>query len=190
MAYALQARLEGLRGKDVATARAGKKMRTFLMGALKDDPNLVDANLGLGIYNFYIDTLPPAIKVLRALGNVPGGNKELGLQQMQKAAESGDLVREEARFFLAKNYSLNRVKKYEKALAIFDQLTRDHPRNMLWVLLSADMRLRLGNAREGDQLYRKVFQDTAGKTSETDRAVHRNARDGLVRMHPAENFAE
>ncbi len=188
MAYALQARLLGLRGKDLATARAGKKMRIFLLAALKVDPNLVDANLGLGIYNYYIDNLPPAIKVLRVLGNVPGGNRDLGLQQIQKAAENGDLVREEARFYLAKNCSGDREKKYSKALEIFQQLARDHARNSLWVLLCADMRLRLGQTRDGDQLYRKVYQDTQGKTSETDRAVHRAARDRLVRMHPKEKI--
>jgi tetratricopeptide (TPR) repeat protein len=190
MAYALQARLDGLRGKDLATARAGKKMRSYLLEALKDDPNLVDANLGLGIYNYYIDTLPPAIKLLRVLGNVPGGNRELGLQQIQKAAEKGDLVRDEAMFYLAKDYSREKEKKYKKAMEIFEQLARDHPRNSLWVLLSAEMRLRLGQNLEGDQLYRKVFQDITGKTSETDRAVHRAAREGLVRRHPTERFAD
>ena len=190
MAYALQARLNGLRGKDLATARAGKKMRAFLLEALKDDPNLVDANLGLGIYNYYIDTLPPAIKLLRALGNVPGGNRELGLQQIQKAAEHGDLVRDEAMFYLAKDFSRDKEKKYNQALELFGHLARNHSHNPLWVLLSAEMRLRLGETREGDQLYRKVFQDTAGKASETDRAVHRAAHEGLARRHPTEKFAD
>jgi len=190
MAYALQARLDGLRGKDLATARAGKKMRACLLEALKEDPNLVDANLGLGIYNYYIDTLPPAIKLLRVLGNVPGGNRELGLEQIQKAAEHGDLVRDEAMFYLAKDCSRDKEKKYKKALEIFEHLARSHPRNSLWALLSAEMRLRLGETRDGDQLYRKVFQDTTGKTSETDRAVHRAAHEGLARLHPAEKFAD
>src|SRR5579884_3982097 len=40
MAYALEARLEGLRAKDLPTARAGKKMRALLLIALEHDPHL------------------------------------------------------------------------------------------------------------------------------------------------------
>lgn len=180
MAYGLQARLSGMRGKDLSTTRAGKKMRALLLSALKLDPRLTDAYLGLGTYNYFIDTLPPAIKLLRVLGNVPGGNRELGMQQIQQASEKGDLVRGEAKFFLAKNYSRESEKKYMQSLELFRELARDYPHNPLWMLLSADMQLRSGNAPEGDALFREVIKNTEGKNSETEKAVHRTAEKALA----------
>ena len=56
-AYALRARLDGLHDRDLPTARAGKKMRGLLLVALQLDPTLADAYLGLGIYNYFVDTL-------------------------------------------------------------------------------------------------------------------------------------
>lgn len=190
MAYALAARLTGLRGRDLATVRAGKKMRNCLMLALKLDSHLADAELGLGNYNYFIDTLPPAIKLLRVIGNVPGGDKDLGLRQIQHASENGDLTRSEARFYLAKNYAADGEKQYQKSLALFQGLARDYPHNPLWKLLSAEMQCRLGNSREGDALYRQVVQETRGMVTETEYAVHRAARDGYLRRHPEDKTME
>jgi Tetratricopeptide repeat len=190
MAYALDARLTGLRGKDLAAARSGKKMRTYLMLAMKLDPNLADAELGLGNYNYFIDTLPPAIKLLRILGNVPGGDKALGFRQIQHASETGDLTKGEARFYLAKNYSGDGEKQYKKALELFLGLTRDYPHNPLWKLLAAEMRYRLGDTRTADEIYRDVAQQTYGMVTETEHAVHLAARDGYLRRHPEDKTME
>ncbi len=180
MAYGLGARLSGLRGRDLSTTRAGKTMRALLLSALKLDPHLTDAYLGLGTYNYFIDTLPPAIKFLRFLGDVPGGNRELGIQQIQQASEKGDLVRGEAKFFLAKNYSRGAEKKYKQSLGLFQELARDYPHNPLWMLLSADMQLHLGNTQEGDALLGEVIKNTEGKNLEMDQAVHRTAEKALT----------
>lgn len=180
MAYGLEARLSGMRGKDLSTTRAGKKMRALLLSALKLDPRLADAYLGLGTYNYFIDTLPPAIKLLRVLGNVPGGNRELGMQQIQQASEKGDLVRGEAKFFLAKNYSRGTEKKYRQSLELFQELARDYPHNPLWTLLSADMQLHSGNTAEGNALFQEVIKSTEGKNWELDRAVHQTAEKALA----------
>jgi Tetratricopeptide repeat len=190
MAYALQARLTGMRGKDLATARAGKKMRSYLMQALKLNSHLEDAELGLGNYNYFIDTLPPAIKLLRILGNVPGGDKDLGLRQIRQASETGDLTRGEARFYLAKNYSTDGEKQYQKSLELFQGLARDYPHNPLWKLLSGDMRCRLGETREGDALFRQVGEETRGMVTETEHAVHVAAHDGYLRRHPGDKTME
>ena len=190
MAYALDARLSGLRGKDLASTRAGKKMRTLLLSALKMDPTLADANLGLGTYNYFIDTLPPAIKVLKILVNVPGGNRKMGLEQIQQAAAKGDLIRGEAKFYLAKNYSRDSERNYRQSSELFEGLAGEYPHNPLWTLLSADMLLHLGQAREGDALYREVFAKTEKMSSEPAHAVHLTAREVLARQHPNENFSE
>ena len=54
------------------TARAGKKMRTLLLQALELDPTLTDAYLGIGIYNYFVDTLSSIVKFLSIFIKLPG----------------------------------------------------------------------------------------------------------------------
>ncbi len=179
LAYALDARLAGLRGKDLSTGRAGKKMRVLLLRALKMDPNLADAYLGLGVYNYLLDTLPGTYKVFLILMALPGGSRAEGLQQLAQAAEKGELTRGEAKFYLAKNLSRTSEGKYAKSLELFQELARDFPHNPLWPLVVASLRCQLGQTREGKALYREVLEKTAGNRNETEQAVHRAARQAL-----------
>jgi tetratricopeptide (TPR) repeat protein len=184
MAYALRARLTGLRDKDLPTARAGKKMRTLLLAALAMDPKLVDAYLGVGIYNYFVDTLSAIVKVLRFFIGLPGGSRIVGLQQLQLAADKGELVRAEAKFYLAKDYSRSNEKQYAKSIKLFEELSRQYPHNPLWPMLIGSLNFRIGQRERGEAIYREVFQKTAGQKSEVDQEVHKAARQALERLHP------
>jgi tetratricopeptide (TPR) repeat protein len=184
LAYALRGRLLGMRGKDLPTAKAGKKMRELLMEAIAKDPSLVDADLGLGIYNYFVDTLPGIVKLLRWAIGLPGGSRIEGLQQLQNAAEHGPLTSGEAYFYLGKDYSLSSEKQYEKSLQSFQQLARQYPDNGLWKLLSGSVEIRLGHRQEGEQLYKNVFDQTKTRDSVAYRALHRASRLAIKRMDP------
>ena len=189
MAYALKARLIGLRGKDdLATARAGKKMRSALIKAVELDPNLKDAYLGLGIYNYFVDTLPTIVKILSIFIALPGGDRELGLKQLYDAAQQGELCAGEAKFYLAKDYSRTNEKLYGKSLQLFGELRRDYPNNPLWPLIIGSLRFRLGQTQPGEALYREVFKKTTGERGEVQQSVHRAAREALQRRHPGEKI--
>ena len=189
MAYGLKGRFYGLRDNDLPTARAGKKMRALLLTALKMDPSLEDAYLGLGIYNYFVDTLPTIVKMLKFLIGLPGGDHELGLEQLRRAADKGDLVREEATFYLAKDFSRSSEAEFGKSLELFQQLAREYPDNMLWTLLVGSLEIRLGHT-QGEDLYREAFAKTKGMQSEAGQALHREARKALVRRHPDERFED
>ena len=190
MAYALRARLEGLRDRDLPTARAGKKMRALLLRALQLDPNLTDAYLGVGIYNYFVDTLSAIVKILSWLIGLPGGSRVQGLQQLQLTAEKGDLARGEAKFYLAKDYSRANERQYERALELFQQLAREYPNNPLWSMVMGSLHCRMGHVQECETLYRQVYRQTAGKESEVNQALRRAARNTLQRRHPREKFGE
>jgi hypothetical protein len=189
MAHALQARLVGLRGKDdMRTARAGKKMRSALMKALQLDPNLKDAYAGLGIYNYFVDTLPTIIKILSIFIALPGGNRELGLKQLYDAAQQGELTCGDAKFYLAKDYSRTNEKLYGKSLQLFGELRHEYPHNPLWPLIMGSLHFRLGHTEQGEALYREVLKKTAGEKADVQQAVHRAAREALQRRHPGEKI--
>lgn len=187
-AYALRARLEGLHDRDLATARAGKKMRTHLLKALELDPSLEDANLGIGIYNYFVDTLPGIVKFLSIFIMLPGGSRTEGLQELQSCAEKGELAKGEAKFYLAKDYSRSSEKQYDKSARYFRELQQEYPDNPLWPLLVGSLDYRLGQPRKGEEIYRRVYQQTLGKNSDVDRAVHRAVSQALARQHPDQKF--
>jgi tetratricopeptide (TPR) repeat protein len=189
LAYALRARFEGLRDHDLAVARASKKMRALLLAASRADPGLVDADAGLGLYNYFVDTLPAFVKMLRFFIGLPGGSRELGLRQLRHAADQGDLVRAEAKFYLAKDFSRASERQYETSLQLFQELSREYPRNLLWKLLIGSLEVRLGRGPDGEAIYGEVLAQPARGDSEIEQALHREAEKALKRLHPEQKTA-
>jgi hypothetical protein len=187
-AYALRARLEGLRDRDLPTARAGKKMRVLLLRALSLDSSLTDAYLGVGIYNYFVDTLPGIVKFLSMFIGLPSGSRTEGLKQLQLCAEKGELGGPEAKFYLAKDYTRANEMQFEKSSRLFGQLKQQFPHNPLWPMLIGSLQFRLGKPARGEEAYREVWQRTAGKNSEVEKAVHRAASQALERLHPGQKF--
>ena len=183
LAYALRARFFGLHDDDLATARAAKRMRALLLSAREADPTLADADAGLGLYNYFVDTLPSIVKMLKFLIGLPGGNRERGLAQLHNAAEKGEWVRAEAKFYLAKNFSRPNEGQYAKSLQLFQELATEYPRNLLWKLLAGTLQVRLGHAQEGEAAYREVLAESEGNQSEVAQALHRAAQEALTRQH-------
>jgi tetratricopeptide (TPR) repeat protein len=183
LGYGLRARLEALRDHALGTARAGKKLRNLSLAALKLDPNLNDAWFGVGLYNYFVDTLPTYVKVLRFLILLPGGDRLVGLRQIQQAMDRGQLVNSEARFHLAKNYSRPLDRQYARSLELLRQMEQQYPHNPLWPLLAGSVELRLGHVKEGERLYRQVIDETAHPTSEIWKPLHQQAERALARRY-------
>lgn len=188
MSYALEARLAGLRAHDLATARAGKKMLPLLQTALQLDPQLVDADAGVGLYNYFVDTLPAIVKMLRFFIGLPAGNRALGIELMERAAQDGDFTRAEAKFYLGKDYTRRNEMQFSKALSLFQQLESQYPQNPFWQMMVASCQIRVGQNQQGEALYRRVLSESASGQTVADKAVHRQVAEALQRIHPKENF--
>ena len=188
MAYALEARLAGLRARDLPAAKAGKKMRVLLLAALQLDPSLTDAYAGIGLYNYFVDTLPTIVKMLRFLIGLPGGNRALGLEQMAKAAASGEFTRAEAQFYLAKDYTRHNEMQFAKALDLFRQLAAEYPKNPFWKMMVASCHMRLGQDQQGEAIYRRVLAESAQEKTVAAVAVHSQVKQALERLHPGEKI--
>jgi len=147
LGYASRARLVGLRYEKMATARAGVEARKHLLRCLQLDPDMADANLGLGLYNYYVDTLSAMAKVLRFFMGIPGGDKRAGLRQLETAAAKGELTQTEARYNMAKNLR-NYDRDYARALSAAVPLTSEFPENPLFLLLAGDLAAKLGHGDE------------------------------------------
>ena len=153
MGDALAARLYGLRGEGRNTARAGVRAREHLLRAVAMNAELADADLGLGLYNYYVDTLSAAARVLRFFMGIPGGSKKEGIRQLRHAIDEGLLVPPEARFYLAINLH-NYDQQYERALEIIGPLVEKYPSNALFQLAQGDLFAKLGRKEQARDCYR------------------------------------
>ncbi len=147
MAWAMRARLTGLRGQRTATARAGVRAREHFLRCLKLDPDLTDAYTGLGLYNYYADTLSAMARVLRFFMGIPGGDKNEGIRQLEMAAEHGTVTRIGARFYLAKNLRVY-DQNYKKAIELLTPLVAQFPQNPVFQMALADTHAKLNHKAE------------------------------------------
>ena len=124
MGDAFSARLYGLRGENRTTARFGVHAREHFLRAFQLDPELADAEFGLGLYNYYVDTMSGIAKLLSFFMGIPGGSKQEGIRQLEQDMTEGVLTPAAARFYLALNlhrYDL----QYEKALGVIGPARRE-----------------------------------------------------------------
>ncbi len=179
LGYASRARLLGLRYEKMPVARAGVEARKHLLRCLELDPNMSDAYLGLGLYNYYVDTLSALAKILRFFMGIPGGDKRAGLRQLEIASTKGELTQVEARFNMAKN-----LRNYDFDFARAEQaaapLLAGHPRNCLFLLLAGDIEQKLGRKEEAVAKFRDAANSWEG-TACAERA-HMLAHEALASM--------
>jgi tetratricopeptide (TPR) repeat protein len=171
MGEALAARFYGLRGEGRNTARSGVRAREHLLKALALDPDFADAEFGLGLYNYYIDTLSAAARVLRFFMGIPGGTKKDGIRQLQHAMDAGELSRAAARFYLAINLH-NYDQQYERALEVIGPLVEKYPSNPLFLLAQGDLYAKLGRKDQARACYHRAIAGSMSDPECRDHVAH------------------
>ena len=152
MSGALAARFYALRGENRNAARAGVRARERLLRALSLDKDIVDADLGLGLYNYYVDTLSGIARMLRFLMGIPGGSKQEGIRLLERDMADGVITADAARLYLALN--LHRYdQQYQRALQVIGPLVEKFPRNPLFQMAQGDLYGKLGNREQALAAY-------------------------------------
>jgi tetratricopeptide (TPR) repeat protein len=105
---------------------AGKRGHKRLKEALELNPELYDAYLGLGIYDYYTDTLSGVQAVLAAM--LIHGDKKRGLKELQMAIDHGEHARVEAMCFLVEIYTTEENTP-AKALPLAQALHKEFPQS-------------------------------------------------------------
>jgi len=152
LGYALKARLYSLRDEKRAIARAGVAGRAEFLRALQLDPDMADATAGVGLYNYYIDTLSAVAKMLRFFMGLPGGNKQEGIRQMRVGIERGAFMVVDSRFYLARNLRTY-DQRYQDALEVTQPLVARYPQNPLFLLLAGNLNAELGRHAKASEYF-------------------------------------
>jgi len=155
MAESMEARLYALRWEYRNTARAGVRAREYFNRALELEPSLADADMGLGLYDYYVDTLSTMARVLRFFMGIPGGSKDEGIRRLEHSMREGQITRATSRFYLATNLH-NYDQRYEEALRVLTPLVQQYPENPLFLLAQGDLYAKLGRKPLAVNAYRSA----------------------------------
>ena len=137
-AYGARSQFRVYRTERLAAARDGKHIKEALEKALALDPTMHDAEFGIGMYRYYAGVAPAIFRFLRFLLLLPGGDREGGLAQLERAARDGVLVRGEAQYQIHVLY-LWYEQKSKDALAIIRDLQQRYPHNPLFHQIEAEI---------------------------------------------------
>jgi tetratricopeptide (TPR) repeat protein len=185
MAEALASRLYSLRGENHNAAKAGVRAREHFLRALALDPTAADASFGLGLYDYYVDTLSTLARVLRFFMGIPGGSKAEGIRLIQTAIHDGQLTPVLARFYLAVNLE-NYDFRYEEALNLIAPLVERYPQNPIFHLTQGDLYAKLGRKSLAAAAY---YAAAATKDPDEDRQkkIAQLVRQSLDALGPPAN---
>ncbi len=137
-AYGSRVQYHAQRSEFLAAARDGKRIKNALEKALSLDSQIQDANFGIGMYEYYADTAPAALKFLRWLLLLPGGDKVKGMRQMLQTRNQGVLLKGDAAYQLHFIY-LWYEKDPNRAQALLEELRTRFPHNPMFLLNLAQL---------------------------------------------------
>ncbi len=114
--YGLRARLAVLQHRWIKAYFDGRKALSYMHQSLKIDPQLYDAYLGLGMYEYYSGTLTGVVKILAKL--VMPGDARKGIELLNVCREKGYFNALAAKLLLIEIYTTTGSRYENPALAV------------------------------------------------------------------------
>jgi hypothetical protein len=142
--FGVRSRLHLFRIERRAAISTAVAMRKDLLLVGQESPFWDEAQFGLGLYDYYADVLPRALKLLRFITGLPAGDRTRGLARMERAREHATLHRTEAQVQLVDAYVYYERRDDDAYAALLD-LRQRYPGSPRWGLMLAEhQRERLG----------------------------------------------
>ncbi len=168
-------RYHAIMGEYLQAYRSSKRAKRILKDLVVEHPEQVDAELELGLYHYYADLAPRILKMLSFFLGIEG-DREAGLDKLEKAARQGEHTRVDALFYLL-DLNLRYEERYAEARRLGSELVEQYPDNLLFVRKLADS-LRLDGQVEGAlALYGRIAEQSRFPSQS------RRARFELARTH-------
>jgi Flp pilus assembly protein TadD len=129
--YGVKGRFELANGSYISAYFTGRKGLKYMNKAAQLDPQMYDAMLGEGIYQYYAGTLPAVVKVLAKL--VISGNADKGIEYLNIVKDKGRFSADSAKLLLVEIFIEN-DRYYNPALAAryIDEIIKKYPKNPLY----------------------------------------------------------
>ena len=135
----MKSRLHLFRWDKGPASREAVRMREALVAARAAGAEGLDLDFGLGLYDYYADTLPRFFKLVAFVLRIPGGDRERGLERVARVARGGSLFHDdEARVQMYDIHSYFE-RKPDRALHWIREMWRRHPGWPIWGLKLAQL---------------------------------------------------
>ncbi|MGA2330824.1 MAG: hypothetical protein ABSG75_03610 [Syntrophales bacterium] len=126
----------------------------YLEKAKEEDPQNYDTYFLMGLLHYHLDHLPPLARFFSSL-LIASGDSKKGLQELELAAQKGDLLKELAQSELASVY-VNFERQPARALPIARELRRRFPRNYNFSFALANALSELHQFQEAFAIAREI----------------------------------
>ena len=126
---------EGVERRHFAALRDGNDAVNHHRAVLKLNPEYIDAQITIGLYEYVVGSLPLGVKIL---ANATGfrGSKKRGLKLLEQVAQEGTWAKDDAKSVLIVLYT--REKRFADKVKLARELSAKYPRNYLLRLETAD----------------------------------------------------
>ena len=131
------------------------------------DPSFDDARMSIGAYNYVVGVIPGFVRFLLLPLGIHSAGKDLGIQQLETAAEKGKNASTDARMLLIVVYS--RERRYEQALNVVSELYAKYPRNFVFELTKASTYGKMKRWDDAVRTYEDVLMKVESKRDGYDR---------------------
>jgi tetratricopeptide (TPR) repeat protein len=158
-AYGLRTGLQMLRREVFKGITDGIEGRENLDEAIHLDPNLTDANFGIGLSDYILSRNPSILRVVQRLFNLPAGDRYGGLRRLDEAIANGRYNRTDAlsaRAYLDLYYEMDA----QSARTRFLDLLEKYPNSLDYRIRYVDTMLRL-QMEHGEDLAQTMVDSIA-----------------------------
>ncbi|MFO7446902.1 MAG: tetratricopeptide repeat protein, partial [Ignavibacteriaceae bacterium] len=133
---------------------AAQKSESYLSDCLESDSSLIDAYLGLGLYNFAVANIPSGFRWALNLAGI-SGEESTGLRYIKIAADKGKLARVEAQYYLSQILT-EVIMDYETASGYLTNLIKKYPDNLLFNYSYAAVEMKKRKLDEAEKILSKI----------------------------------
>jgi tetratricopeptide (TPR) repeat protein len=190
-ALGFRGRLRANRSNWFRAALDGKRAMDYVLDVAEENPAQEDYYFGKGLYDYYVEAAPEMYPIVKpAMIFFQSGDKQRGIEQLERTVENGLFVRTEAAYFLVQIFFLYE-KDYAKSRKYITWLRDRHPDNSYFHLLEARVYARWARWSQAEQLFGEVVERyRAGRTGYTA-AIAEQAYYFLGRIHMRlDNYSE
>jgi tetratricopeptide (TPR) repeat protein len=157
-AHAFRARVYAYRKQWMRAGQDGRRALSNLRKLQKRDPQNVDLQFGIGLFDYLVDVVPRQHRYLRPVAVLfPRGSRTRGLAELERAGKEGRFVQTEAHYALFQIY-MTFEKDFGKAMYEVAWLRARHPENSLFKVAEGRVFVRQNRWAEASLIFQEVAE--------------------------------
>jgi len=170
---------EAVERRHIAAIRDGNDAVNLHREVLKLDPNYIDAQITIGLYEYAVGSLPLGFKIIAGATGYRGSKKR-GLAMLEQVAKEGRWSKDDAKTVLILLYT--REKRFAEVVTLTRELSARYPRNYLLRLETADALVSLAGVKRKEKDVAGAVQSEKEAFATFDELLRdKNVRDSAAR---------